>query len=379
MLKICVLIPTYNNAATVRQVIEECKRYCSSIFVVNDGSTDNTEQILNSMDGITLISYKENRGKGYALQKGLAAATAAGFEYCITLDSDGQHYPCEIPKFIGTAEKNPGSLIVGARNLNATNMPGKNTFANKFSNFWFKVETWKTMQDTQSGYRLYPLEKIKGIRMLSGKYEFELEIMVRACWRGTNVFNIPINVYYPPEGERVSHFKPFRDFTRISILNTLLVLAALLWHYPKKIFCSLTKENIRQFVKENITHSSESNIKLSAAIGYGVFCGIIPIWGYQMIFAGITAHFLRLNKVIAIFASNISIPPMIPPILYGSLFTGGLLLGRETVIPLNRINFETVSNALLQYLAGSVIFAAIMGIVAFAISFSIMKFTRKCR
>lgn len=377
MAGICVLIPTYNNAATVGKVIEESKLYCKDIFVVNDGSTDNTTAVLDSIEGINVISYMPNRGKGHALQCGLNKARECGFDYCITLDADGQHYPSEIPKFIEAVGTNPGSLIIGARNLNAENMPGKNTFANKFSNFWFKVETWQTLHDTQSGFRLYPLKEIEEIKLFTGMYEFELEIIVKAAWRGIKVMNIPIKVYYPPAGERVSHFKPLRDFTRISLLNTFLVLVALLWYYPKKFISSLTRENISRFIEENITDTKESNVRLAAAVGYGVFCGIIPFWGYQMIFAGVSAHFLKLNKVIAILASNISIPPMIPFIIFGSLFTGGLILGKQTIIPLSEINFETATNALLQYLIGSVIFAVAAGFVFFILAFVVFKLFRK--
>lgn len=377
MAGICVLIPTYNNAATVGRVIEESKLYCKDIFVVNDGSTDDTTAVLESIEGINVISYMPNRGKGHALQCGLNKARECGFDYCITLDADGQHYPSEIPKFIEAVGTNPGSLIIGARNLNAENMPGKNTFANKFSNFWFKVETWQTLHDTQSGFRLYPLKEIEKIKLFTGMYEFELEIIVKAAWRGIKVMNIPINVYYPPAGERVSHFKPLRDFTRISLLNTFLVLVALLWYYPKKFISSLTRENISRFIEENITDTKESNVRLAAAVGYGVFCGIIPFWGYQMIFAGVSAHFLKLNKVIAILASNISIPPMIPFIIFGSLFTGGLILGKQTIIPLSEINFETATNALLQYLIGSVIFAVAAGFVFFILAFVVFKLFRK--
>ena len=377
MAGICVLIPTFNNAATVGKVIEESKLYCKDIFVVNDGSTDDTAAVLESIEGINVISYMPNRGKGHALQCGLNKARECGFNYCITLDADGQHYPSEIPKFIEAIGKNPGSLIIGARNLNAENMPGKNTFANKFSNFWFKVETWQTLHDTQSGFRLYPLKEIEKIKLFTGMYEFELEIIVKAAWRGIKVMNIPIKVYYPPAGERVSHFKPLRDFTRISLLNTFLVLVALLWYYPKKFISSLTRENISRFIEENITDTKESNVRLAAAVGYGVFCGIIPFWGYQMIFAGVSAHFLKLNKVIAILASNISIPPMIPFIIFGSLFTGGLILGKQTIIPLSEINFETATNALLQYLIGSVIFAVAAGFVFFILAFVVFKLFRK--
>ena len=231
-LKCAVIIPTYNNVGTIATVIADVKKYASDVIVVNDGCTDNTAEVLAGIEGIRVIDYAKNKGKGYALKLGLKRAYEWGFDYAITIDADGQHYADDIPVFIDRIEEEPNSLLVGARNLAADNMPSKNTFANKFSNFWYRVETGNRLTDTQSGYRLYPLKPLQNIRLLTRRYEFEVEIIVRAAWRGINVENVPIKVYYPPVEERVSHFRPFKDFTRISILNTILVFYALILYYP---------------------------------------------------------------------------------------------------------------------------------------------------
>ena len=229
-LRCAVIMPTYNNAGTIAKVISDVKEFSDDVIVVNDGSTDETASILASIEGIKVIDYPNNKGKGYALKLGLSKAYEWGYRYAITIDSDGQHYADDIPVFIEKIEEKPDSLLIGARNLTADNMPSKNTFANKFSNFWYKVETWQDLSDTQSGFRLYPLEKLQNIRFITRRYEFEVEVIVRAAWRGINVENVPIKVYYPPVEERVSHFRPLKDFTRISILNTVLVLYALLFY-----------------------------------------------------------------------------------------------------------------------------------------------------
>lgn len=278
-----VVIPTYNNDRTLGGVIAGVRRYCADIFVVNDGSTDRTAEVLASTEGIRTIAYARNRGKGYALRRGLRAAREAGFRYALTIDSDGQHYPDDIARFIERIERRPDTLLIGARNLTADNMPARNTFANRFSNFWYLVETGRRLEDTQSGFRLYPLRRLGRLRSLCSRYEFEVEVIVRAAWRGVEVENIPVRVYYAPDGERVSHFRPLRDFTRISLLNSVLVLEALLFYYPWRFFRALTRENIRRFIRRNITRSPESNARLAAAMGWGVLCGILPIWGYQMI------------------------------------------------------------------------------------------------
>lgn len=132
-----VVIPTYNNDRTLAEVIAGVGRYCADIFVVNDGSTDRTAEVLASTRDIRVIAYARNRGKGYALRTGLRAAREAGFRYAVTIDSDGQHYPDDIARFIERIEEHPDTLLIGARNLTADNMPSKNTFANRFSNFWY--------------------------------------------------------------------------------------------------------------------------------------------------------------------------------------------------------------------------------------------------
>ena len=210
-LGIVVIIPTYNNEKTLATVIEDVLCYVEDVIVVNDGSTDNTPTLLSNFPNLHVITHPTNKGKGTALKHGLTLAQKKGYRYAITIDSDGQHFASDIPLFIEEIEKEPDALLVGARNLTSDNMPGKNTFANKFSNFWFKLETGLKLEDTQSGYRLYPLRKINVQRFYyTAKYEFELEALVFAVWGGTTVRNIPIHVYYPPREERISHFRPFR-------------------------------------------------------------------------------------------------------------------------------------------------------------------------
>ncbi len=378
-LKCTVVIPTYNNATTISQVIADIQQYTDNIIVVNDGSTDNTTDILSVIKEITVIDYKKNKGKGYALKLGLEAAYNSGYRYAITIDSDGQHYADDIPIFLDKIENHPDSLLIGARNLTADNMPSKNTFANKFSNFWYKVETGKSLSDTQSGYRLYPLHKLQNIHFITRRYEFELEILVRAAWRGIKVENVPIKVFYASEGERVSHFRPVRDFARISLLNAVLVGCALLWVYPLRFLRSLSGDRVKGIVRTQLLHSRDSNMRLAMAMGWGMFCGIAPIWGWQMVFAGVTAHALKLNKVVAMVFSNVSIPPMIPFILYGSMVVGARVLNIDNVFSLDHISMAAIGLAAGQYLIGSLGLAVLAGFMVFLSSWGLMHICKRRR
>lgn len=374
-LNCCVLIPTYNNAQTLLMVIDEVKLYTSNIIVINDGSTDNTEQILSGVQGIEVIGYPVNQGKGFALRTGIKYAQQKGYRYAISIDSDGQHFASDIPLFIYKIELSPDSLLVGARNLRQENMPKKNTFGNKFSNFWFRFQTGIKLPDTQSGYRLYPIEKMKGTNYFTKKYEFEIEVMVKAAWKGINVEAVPIGVYYAEEGKRISHFRPFKDFFRISLLNTYLVILALLWYKPIYFVKSFTKANIKKFMHKHFLDSNEPVLKKALAVAFGVFMGIVPIWGYQFVTALILAHFMKMNKAIVGLAANISIPPMIPFLLYGSLKTGQLVLGTNlhSNIFNQPLNFETVKQHLFEYAIGSMVFAVIMAIVLGVLSYFVLK------
>lgn len=234
--KICVVIPTYNNGGTLREVVERVLAYCADVIVVNDGCTDGSADILASFGKrITVIDYGNNRGKGYALKQGFRKAQALGFDYAITLDSDGQHYPEDIPLFVKALEQHPGALIVGSRNLNQENMPGGNSFANRFSNFWFRIQTGIKLPDTQTGYRLYPLRRLP--KICSSRYEAELALLVFSAWRNIELVPIQINVLYPED--RVTHFRPFWDFFRISVLNTLLCIVAVLYGWPSRLIHKL--------------------------------------------------------------------------------------------------------------------------------------------
>lgn len=244
---VCVVIPTYNNATTLSGVLQNVLAITSQVIVVNDGSTDNTLPILTSFAQITVVSYSNNRGKGYALRKGLEQAVKCGFDYAITIDSDGQHYADDLPGFLTMLDEHPNAIIIGARNMNQASVPGKSSFGNKFSNFWFWVETGIRRNDTQSGYRLYPVKALQHIKFYTNKFEFEIEVLVRAAWSDIEILEVPVKVYYPEKDERISHFRPFRDFSRISVLNTVLVTIAFLYIKPRDFFRSFKKKNSDEY------------------------------------------------------------------------------------------------------------------------------------
>ncbi len=228
---------TYLSPADSRDVTERALNFCCDVIVVDDGSKDGSASALQGLPA-KVVRHDRNRGKGQALKTGFRIAASLG----ITLDSDGQHYPEDIQAFAAALDTHPGSMLVGCRNLRHENMPGGNTFANRFSNFWFKVQTGKRLSDTQCGFRLYQLRKLGSMALLTSRYEAELELLVSQCWKGIDIQEIPIQVYYPPQSQRITHFRPFRDFLRITILNIFLCFFALIYGYPRKLINGIIKK-----------------------------------------------------------------------------------------------------------------------------------------
>ena len=378
-LGVCVIIPTYNNQHTLKRVINGVLELTNNLIVVNDGSTDTTSSILKAYPNIQQVHFPENKGKGVALREGFKHAISLGYKFAITIDSDGQHFPNDIPHFINELEQNQAKdiLIIGARNMSHESVPGKSSFGNKFSNFWFWVETGIKLQDTQSGFRLYPLNVLKKLNFYTTKFEFEIEVIVKTAWKDVEVKNIPIQVLYD-ESERVSHFRPFKDFTRISILNTWLVFLTAIYYFPKRLLKNIKKKGLKRFLVEDLLGSNDSPKKKALSIALGTFIGFSPLWGFHTFLVITLAIFLKLNKAIAFAFSNVSLPPFIPFIIFVSLELGQWVLGEKISYSVEEMmdNFEVFKH-LKTYLVGSFTLAFIGAIVFGFTGFVFFNFFNK--
>ncbi len=374
--KIIVIIPTYNNAKTLRGVVDRVKAQGYPVLVVNDGAADDTAAVLSGCEGIAVVSYAQNRGKGYALRTGFRWAIEQGFDYAVTIDSDGQHNPDNISRLVAKLSAVGDCMVLGERNMTQDGVPLKSNFGRRFSNFWFYVDTWVKSMDTQTGFRLYPLQAVRRLKFFTRRFEFEVESLVRIAWENVPVVGVPVDVAYFSGAERVSHFRPFKDFVRISLLNTVLFLAAYCFFLPRLII----KKWRQKGFKEVFFNPSESNTKKALSVALGAFWGIIPIWGFQMVVALSSATALKLNKVLALIASNISIPPAVPFIVFASMWFGQIILGTDTMVPFSYdLTPGSVMFAVLQYVVGSIVLGLLIALVAFAASYLVLKLTRTRR
>lgn len=363
MNKFCVIIPVFNNEKTIKNVILQSKKYVTHVIVITDGSTDKTAEIVNSIDGIVVDNFLQNRGKGAALQRGFEIARELGFTHAITLDADGQHFPEWIEKAKDECEKNPDAVLIGARigETCGEEPPKKNVGARKFGNMWVKIYTGFKLSDTQSGFRVYPIQNLKNIKFKTTRFEFEQEVLVKSAWTGIKLKEFVIPQYYQSEEERVSHYRAIRDSIRISWFFTKMAFAKI-----NNIFGAELKSNITPF-------------KAAVSFSLGIFFGIFPIYGLQAPAAILVASAVKLNRPLAFLGTNISCPPLLPFVIFAALKIGGTIFPDEAVV----FSSDLISQDLLRigksFIAGSIILSFFAGITAFIISYPICKFIKNKR
>jgi uncharacterized protein (DUF2062 family) len=302
--------------------------------------------------------------------------TANGGRFMITVDGDGQHDPKDLEKFIPLLQEDETVLVVGCRNFSYSHIPPGSRFGRAFANFWLRVETGVSVDDCQSGFRAYPVQYLNALKLTGAHYDFETEVLAKALWAGLTVKTVAIDVWYPKEGKRVSHFKPFLDNFRISCMHAYLVARSLLPLPHRKLVQDPSKRFsfdvlrhpvalIKMLLKENTTPEG-----LAAAAGVGVLLATLPLlFIHTIVILYVTAR-LHLNKIMAVSIQNLCNPPLVPLacielghyIKYGRWLTA---VSREGV-------FGQISIGLSDWLLGSLIvgpiLAAVVGIGVFFIA-----------
>jgi len=378
--RICVLLPTFNNAQTLPRIVEYSKQYVTDVVVINDGCTDETAAVLKSIDDVAVVVHETNLGKGAAIKSGFEYARKHGYTHAITMDTDGQHDPAELPLFVNTVEEHPESLIIGMRNLEGAGRAKKSRVLRANSNFWTWVQTGQKVSDTQSGFRCYPINAVADLHYKKARYDFEIEVLIFALWNDVNVHSVPVRAYYGPGSE--SHFRPIVDFLRVTRLNIHLIFERLL--LSKGVRQKIHRASFRQgtfrqrwgrFVRTTIIQESVTPIQFATCVGIGVFCGILPIWGFQGAAAIALAGAFKLSRTLAFLASNISIPILMPFILYFSLYTGQFLMygNNDLLLSLTDLPEGWQRTYALQYIFGSIGFSFIAGLLSTLIAFVLVR------
>ena len=222
-----VLIPHYNHSETIGEVLSGLAGAGLDCLVVDDGSDPGHRARLaghaEPLPWVSVVWRASNGGRGVALQQGYAEAARRGFSHVVQLDADGQHEAADVPRFIETARRHPGALVLGAPVFDAS-APWSRLYSRRLSTFWVAVETLsRVVPDALCGFRAIPLGPALAVLArgrLGARMEFDPALVVRLVWEGTPVATVPTRVRYRRGG--TSHFQPWRDNVRISTMHARL-------------------------------------------------------------------------------------------------------------------------------------------------------------
>lgn len=206
-LRSCVVIPAYNAAKTLEPLIRQMTQLGLDVVVVNDGSTDDTAQVATA-SGALVISHLGNQGKGSALRAGFAFALQAGYDAVVTVDSDGQHDPAEIPRLLAAASLPQAAVVVGHRAVNHGAMPRLRRWTNQGMSWIVSLLTRQRIPDSQCGFRVIRREVLLAIRLSSRRFDIETELLLAAARGGWTVTSVPIRTIYQHHPSRI---RPVRD------------------------------------------------------------------------------------------------------------------------------------------------------------------------
>ncbi len=380
--KILIVIPVYNHAVSLRGVVERALAMHPDVLVVDDGSTDRPLDTLEGLP-VRLAVHPRNRGKGAAIMTAARLAQGLGMTHIVTIDADGQHDPADFSRFAAAVAAKPPAIVVGKRDFDAADVPGSSRFGRRFSNFWLRLQTGRSLGDTQSGFRAYPLAVLAGLKLREQHYSFEIEVLVRAAWAGVPLREVDISVHYPPSGERVSHFHKFRDNFRLTLLNTHLTMRSVLpWPHRKLIHEEGGTLKVSIFhpwrsVKMLLTENSTPG-QLATAGALGVFLGAVPLIACHTIAILFACGFFRLNKVAAVSASQLCMPPLVPALCIetGYYLRHGTWL---TEISLETLGYQGLER-LYEWLLGSLVLgpllAALVAVLIYGMAFSLVRASR---
>jgi len=380
--KTLLVVPVYNHAATLRAVAQGGLAEGFPVLVVDDGSTDGG---LDTVADLPVVRHRfpSNRGKGAAILAAAAVAKRSGYEAILTIDADGQHDPADARRLLEAAAPSWPAVAIGARGMEAANVPQSSVFGRDFSNFWVRLECGHALADSQSGYRLYPVDFLLAGRFLSTGFPFEVEVLVRAGWAGLPLLSVPVPVRYPPAGERVSHFHPFLDNLRLSFLHAWLVVRSLLpWPHPRLSPVEDTGPKrteflhpVRFFRKLSREHSGAG--ELAAAVWVGIFVGALPIIPFGIAAIVYVTHRLHLNKLAGVAASNVCCAPFAPLacIEVGHFLRHGrFLFGFDRHILLDEIHLR-----LWEWLLGALVIGPILGLAGALLTYVVVRSLRANR
>jgi uncharacterized protein (DUF2062 family) len=414
-----VIAPTYNNDGTLGDVLQRVLDQDIDLIAINDGCTDKTAEILEELavkvsdpNRFHIETHNPNQGKAAGLITGFKVASQRGYTHAVTIDTDGQHDPEDMHVLLAAARADPYALVIGTRSEKLEGYPAKSLAGRRMSNTFIWLESGVRVEDSQSGYRVYPVGLTQILHCRAGRYGYETEVLTRAAWAGGTIVNEPISMRYLPEDERVSHLHPVKDTLRAVRMHLgLLAIAMLPWargkcwpppdmsgasesgapdeDSPESQGSDPDREKKPSFWKRlwkwispaeawrQMRRSRLDQNHLSTGVAVGVFIANLPAYPFQTVIGLYAARRLHLNPISVLLGTYISTPP-IGVIMVGlGIGVGHFVLNGKVPtfdeLQIETMGFETVSRLfgtlLLEWIVGSMI----VGIVMAPLSYIVMR------
>jgi glycosyltransferase involved in cell wall biosynthesis len=383
--QILLVIPLFNHGNTVRAVVERARAAGWPVLVVDDGSGDGGAERVADLN-CQVIRLDRNRGKGAAILAGAAHALARGFAAIITVDADGQLDPAEAGRLAAAAAGQWPAIVVGARRMTKDNAPGASRFGRAFSNFWIRLECGRDLPDTQSGYRLYPVRELLALKTGCRRYDFEVEILTRSAWAGLPILTVPVAVHYPAAVDRESHFHQFKDNFRLTCLHTRLVARALLPWSHQRLFGQVPREIMAERrerwsllhpvrLAQRLCREHSSALQLASAAWLGIFLGALPLIACHTVVLLYVCHRLHLNKLTAVTASQLCMPPLVPVLC---IQTGYFLRHGRLLLDLSWDTMVVqIHQRLWEWLLGALLLGPLLGLLGGGLLYVAIKKLRR--
>ncbi len=378
--KLIIVIPVYNHAGTLLNIVNRALAVHDKVMVVDDGSTDGGAGILAGLD-VDVIRHEKNLGKGAAILTAARTARSLGMTHIVTMDADGQHDPNDFRRIVNVLKEDTDAMIIGRRNFQASDIPVLCRISRYLANFWFRVQTGRSVGDARCGFRIYPLAVLENLTLRIRRYAFETEVLVKAAWAGVKLLETDISVYFPPTGKRISQFNIFMDTLRVGLLNFHLTLRSITPLPHRKIMPDKNQPGEKITVLHPLRSTrvllteNTSPKQLAAAGALGVFLGTLPLIAFHTITILFAAGYFRLNRVAALSISQLCMPPFVPALCIetGYFLRHGKFL---TEISLKTVGYQALERV-YEWLIGALVLAPVLAALVGCIIFFMAYFIKK--
>ena len=378
-LKVIIVIPVYNHSATLLGVVNGALAVHDAVMVVDDGSTDKGTDALAGLN-VHLIHHEKNLGKGAAIKTAALAARKLGMTHIVTIDANGRYDPADFDLFAGALKKNTNSIIIGRRDFQKGKVPVLYRFSRRRANFWFQVQTGKSLSDVRCTFRAYPLAVLKNLTLRTRRNSFEVEVLTKAAWAGINLNEANISAYFHRLEKQKFNYNFFMDNLRVTLFNFHLTMRSIVpWPHQKLISKDQSGQKISvlhplRSIKTLLTENTSPR-QLTAAGALGVFIGTLPLIGAHNIAILFAAGYFRLNKVVALATSWLCVPHFVPALCIeaGYFMRHGTFL---TEISINTLGYQALE-LIYEWLIGSLMLAPVFAVLVGSIIFLIALFLKK--